>query len=271
MLFADRAARLERDLARLPSLLVALSGGVDSAALLAAAARALPGRVRAATTRSPAVPDEEVQAGASIASGLGVPHDVVETDELEDPDYRANAGDRCYFCRRTMYGALWGVAEAHGLAHVADGLHAGDVVADRPGVRAARERAVLHPLRDAGFEKADVRRLARGWGLMVHDKPAQPCLASRLPAGMEVTAERLARVHRAETALRALGFSVVRVRCEDRHGRVEVGAAELERARGMRARLEAAVRAAGFGSAALDPAPYGRSLLEQREVSVGDG
>ena len=256
MLFARRVDLLERRLARLPSLLVALSGGVDSAALLAVVARALPGRVLAATARSPAVPDEEVAAAAAAAAWLGVPHRVVESHELGDAAYRANRGDRCYFCRQEMYSVLGRLAETEGMARVADGLLADDLLTDRPGVRAAKEHGVLHPLREAAFAKADARRLARAWGLALHSKPAQPCLASRLPVGIEVTAGRLRRVHRAESAVRALGFREVRVRCEDRHGRIEIGTFELERARRLRPELELAVCAAGFSTAALDQAGY---------------
>ncbi len=173
-LFARRVDLLSRRLARMPSLLVALSGGVDSAALLGLASKALPGRVRAATTRSPAVPAEEIEAAAATAARLGVPHHVVDTHEMNDPLYRANAGDRCYFCRREMYGALWTLAAEMNLTHLADGLQRDDLVDDRPGVRAAREQEVLHPLRDAGLGKADVRRLARGLGLPLHGKAAQP-------------------------------------------------------------------------------------------------
>ena len=256
MLFARRVGLLERRLARLRSLLVALSGGVDSAALLGVAARVLPGRVLAVTARSPAVPDEEVATAAEAAAWLGVPHRVVESHELRDAAYRANVGDRCYFCRQEMYGVLGRLAETEGMARVADGLLADDLDADRPGVRAARERGVLHPLREAAFGKADARRLARASGLRLHDKPAQPCLASRLPIGVEVTVGRLRRVHRAESAVRARGFRDVRVRCEDRHGRIEIGQVELARARRLRSELEQAVREAGFLTAALDQAGY---------------
>lgn len=256
MLFATRCARLEEDLARLPSLLIALSGGVDSAALLGAAARALPGRVLAATTRSPAVPDEEVATAAAVAALFGVPHRILDTQEMESPLYRANTGDRCYHCRREMYGRLRGVAAREGIGAIADGLQAEDLLDDRPGVRAAEEQGILHPLRDHGFRKAETRRLARALGWGGHDRPAQPCLASRLPPGIPVTVERLERVHRAEQAVRALGLREVRVRCEDRHGRVEIGRGELGAARAIEARILSAVLAAGFASAALDPLGY---------------
>jgi uncharacterized protein len=156
-----------------------------------------------------------------------------------------------------MYGTLRGLAAAEGLAWIADGLLADDDAGDRPGVRAAEENNVLHPLRAAGLRKSEARRLARAFGLPLHEKPAQPCLASRLPRGVEVTLERLARVERAERALRLLGFSDLRVRCEvDGHGRIEIVRSELDRARRLRARLESAVLGAGFRSAALDPRGY---------------
>ena len=255
--FASRTALLEARLAGLPSLLVALSGGVDSAALLGVAARVLKGRVAAATTASAAVPPEEVAEAAATAARFHVPHHVVGTREMEDPRYRANGGDRCYFCRQEMYGALLALAAREGLAHVADGLQADDAAGERPGVRAASEHGILHPLREAGLGKSDVRRLARGLGLALFDKPAQPCLSSRLPTGVEVTVERLERVHRAERALKALGFRELRVRHEETRGRVEIGAAELERARARRGEIEAAVVAAGFPAAWLDPKGYG--------------
>jgi uncharacterized protein len=244
--------RLRASNGDLSTLLVALSGGVDSAVLLQLAAWALPGRVTAATTSSAAVPPEEIAIASDVARACGVPHVVQETHELEDPDYQANDGRRCYFCRREMYGALTGL----GYSAIADGLNADDLVADRAGVRAAQEFLVLHPLRDAGLGKAEIRRIARGLGLAVHDKPAQPCLASRLPMGVTVTPERLKLVLGAERALHALGYRELRVRCEDRHARIEIGRAQLADAMGNENELVSAVLAAGFDSAALDPAGY---------------
>jgi len=262
MLFADKVAHLETDLEGYSGLCVALSGGVDSAVLLGAAVRARCADLLAVTARSPAVPEEEVEAALRVAAQFAVSHLVVDTDELSDPRYRANAGDRCYFCRRAMYSRMREAVMARGARWIADGLQADDSVADRPGVRAAAELEVIHPLRDAGFGKRDVRRLARAYGLSVFDKPAQPCLASRLPVGVAVTAARLARVHRAERALRGFGFPVLRVRCEERHGRIEIAVRDLARAKAMRDRLEAAVKAAGFASASLDSGGY-------RPVSAG--
>ncbi|MHC4953838.1 MAG: ATP-dependent sacrificial sulfur transferase LarE [Planctomycetota bacterium] len=256
MTLARKVAALEDALGRLPSLLVALSGGVDSAVLVALAARSVPGPVAAATTFSAAVPPEEVETARDLARRCSVPHHVVATDELSDPAYRANDGRRCYFCRQSMYGALWATARAEGLAHLADGLQADDLVADRPGVAAADEHRVLHPLRAAGLNKSDLRRLAQGLGLPVHDKPAQPCLASRLPIGVGVTVERLSRVLSAERAVAALGYRELRVRCEEQHGRIEIGAAELARALAEQKRLIGAVVEAGFATASVDPLGY---------------
>ena len=253
---ADKVERLSSSLRELPSLLIALSGGVDSAVLVALAARAMPGRVQAATTVSPAVPQQEVDLARSLAERCGMSHHVVRTDEMNDPAYVANDTRRCFFCRQAMYGALWETARAHGLGALADGLQADDPVADRAGIEAAREHAVLHPLRDAGLGKADLRRIAWGLGLPVHDKPAQPCLASRIPTGIPVTAERLSRVHRAERAVEALGYRELRVRCEESHGRVEIALPDLSRAEGERDRIVAAVVAAGFESADVDPRGY---------------
>jgi uncharacterized protein len=257
MLFAEKVQALLEGLERHDSILVALSGGVDSAVLLGAAARARPGRVHAATTRSNAVPDEEIEAARRLAGRFGVPHHLIETRELDDPRYRANRGDRCYFCRVEMYDGMRDLAAREGIAAIADGVQAEDSADDRPGMRAARERGLIHPLRESGFSKPEIRRLALALGLgEVQDKPAQPCLASRLPVGVEVTRERLARVERAERALRDLGFRELRVRCEDAHGRIEIGVAELPRARQRERELVAATLAAGFETAALDPVGY---------------
>ena len=158
--------------------------------------------------------------------------------------------------RTEMYGRLRAFADEQGLQAIADGAHADDPVQDRPGLQAAAEHAVLHPLRAAGFGKREVRRLARALGLPHHDRPAEPCLASRLPVGVRVTADRLERVERAERALKQLGYGVVRVRCEDMHGRIEIGAAQLDRARAEEQRLVELVQQAGFESAALDARGY---------------
>jgi uncharacterized protein len=253
---AAKVAMLEAELGRLPSLMVALSGGVDSAVLAVLAGRSVRGRIVAATTVSAAVPPEEIETARAVAESAGIPHLAVRTDELSDPAYRANDASRCFHCRQSMYGALREAARGEGIVHIADGLQADDLVADRAGVRAAQEHGILHPLRSAALGKAEIRRLAWGMALEVHDKPAQPCLASRVQRGVEVTEERLARVLRAERAVAGLGYRVLRVRCEAAHARIEIGRADLERALRDEQRLVSAALTAGFRTAAVDPAGY---------------
>ena len=234
---ADRGldARVDELLERLRglgSVLVAFSGGADSAFLLAAAVKALGAEnVVAATAVSASLPAHELDAAREFATGLGVRHLMPGTDEMARDGYRANAGDRCYFCKAELLDVLAPLADEHGIRHVATGTNADDVLAGfRPGIRAAAERGAVTPLRDAGFSKDDVRRASRAWGLPTWDKPAAACLSSRIAYGVEVTPARLARVERAEVALRSAlhgaGIEVrdLRVRDLGDRARVEVDA-----------------------------------------------
>ncbi|MFI6209064.1 asparagine synthase-related protein [Streptomyces sp. NPDC051041] len=200
----DAVDRLLDGLTHLDGLVVAFSGGVDSTVLLAAALRALPpDRVVAATADSPSLARGELADARRLAALLGAEHVTLPTDELAVDGYRANRGDRCYFCKHTVLTVLTAFAASRGLRHVATGTHADDLRAPhRPGLRAARELSVVEPLAQAGLTKADVRALARSWDLDVADKPAAPCLASRVSVGVPVTLERLSTVERAETAAR---------------------------------------------------------------------
>jgi uncharacterized protein len=195
------AALLDR-LGRLDGLVVAFSGGVDSAVVLAAAVRALGAdAVLAAIADSPSLARAELAAARRVAGQIGVQLLVLVTDEHVDPGYRANAGDRCYFCKRTVLAAVCDVAQRGGFAHVATGTHLDDRhAAHRPGLRAAAELGVCEPLAEVGVTKETVRLLARHWNLSVCDKPSTPCLASRIAVGVPVTVERLALVERAELA-----------------------------------------------------------------------
>lgn len=201
---AVTAALLDR-LSGLGGLVVAFSGGVDSAVVLAAAIRALgTGSVLAAIADSPSLARAELSAAHSLAAQLGAELVVLPTDELADPDYRANAGDRCYFCKRTVLAAVRDLAGRRGLAHLATGTHLDDRRAThRPGLRAARELRVHEPLAEVGATKAEVRLLAAHWGLTVRDKPSTPCLASRIAVGVPVSVERLGLVELAELAARS--------------------------------------------------------------------
>jgi uncharacterized protein len=229
----QRLTHLEDSLGALGSVLVAFSGGADSAFLLAAAARALgPENVVAATGVSPSLAHDELPAAQAFAASLGVRHLVPATDELSRDGYAANGTDRCFHCKATLLDTLRPLAAAEGVAHVATGTNADDAVAGfRPGIRAAADRGAVTPLLDAGLTKAQVREVSRRWELVTADKPALACLASRIAYGVQVTPARLARVDRAETALRALLLPVdVRVRdLGEGTARVELDAEALTR------------------------------------------
>lgn len=197
------AALLAR-LRELETLVVAFSGGVDSAVVLAGALRALGGDATvAAIADSPSLARAELDGAHQVAAQLGASLVVLRTDELADPGYRANAGDRCYFCKQTVLGAVHGLARERGLRHVATGTHADDRrAAHRPGLRAAAELGVHEPLAEIGATKRDVRSLAARWRLSVRDKPGTPCLASRIAVGIPVSVSRLAVVEQAELAVR---------------------------------------------------------------------
>ena len=240
-------------------MLIALSGGVDSAVLLALAGQAL-GRknVLAITTFSAAVPTAERLAATRVAAFLGMDHHEVETRELENQEYRANTGNRCYHCRVEMFETLQRIARERGYDSVAYGAIVDDLGDDRPGMAAAERLGVKAPLLEAGLTKHDVRAIARGLGLPVSDKPAAACLGSRIPVGTPVTEERLAQVERAEIAVARLGFHQFRVRHHGDVARLELDAEGDRRLQDLelRRRLVAAVRAAGFRFVAVDLQGY---------------
>ncbi|MFC7494737.1 MULTISPECIES: haloacid dehalogenase-like hydrolase [unclassified Nocardioides] len=254
-----RLAALEADLRRRGSVLVAYSGGADSAFLLAAAVRALGAdNVAAATGYSHSLPMAERDPAREFAASLGVEVLTPETHEIEREGYRANGGDRCYFCKAELLDVLTPIAAERGLDHVATGTNADDAVAGfRPGIRAAAERGAIAPLRDAGLTKAQVRAASRRWDLPTWDKPAAACLSSRIAYGVEVTPHRLGRVERAEVAARAVlaaaGLVNLRVRDLGDRASVEVDAALLPLDAELEARLLDGVRTTGFPEAVVDP------------------
>lgn len=277
-----RLAALDGALRDLGSVLVAFSGGADSAFLLAAAVRALGAeRVAAATAVSPSLPAAELDGARRFAAGLGVRHLTPTTRELERTGYARNAGDRCYFCKAELLDVLVPLAADHGWAVVATGTNADDAVAGfRPGIRAAAERGARTPLLDAGLTKAQIRRASRAWGLVTWDKPAAACLSSRVAYGLAISAGRLARVERAEVALRArldaAGIAVrdLRVRDLGDRARVEVDR-PLVAVLSERPELLSAV--AGFPAVEVDPAGFRSGSMnamlagDPSRIDTGDG
>jgi pyridinium-3,5-biscarboxylic acid mononucleotide sulfurtransferase len=263
--------RLERDLCARGSVLVAFSGGADSAFLLAAAVRALGAeRVAAATAYSGSLPASERDPARAFALELGVRVFTPRTQEMEREGYRANAGDRCYFCKAELVDVLAPLARAHGLAHVATGTNADDATAGfRPGIRAARERGAITPLRDAGLTKQQIRAASRRWGLRTWDKPAAACLSSRIAYGIEVSPFRLARVERAEVrvraALTASGLPVrnLRVRDVGQGASIEVDRDLVDSAQAVPQVAGAAVEA-GFPRAWIDPKGFRSGAMNER-------
>lgn len=264
-------SRLERILAPMPSLLVGYSGGVDSA-LLAVVARRVLGRERtvAAMGLSVSYPEVQRRQARDVAERFDLRLVAVDTDELDDPRYAANAPDRCYFCKHELWNKLTALARKLDIAVVADGTNADDTAEHRPGLRAAQQRRVRSPLAEAGMTKADVRAAARGLGLPIWDAPAAPCLASRVRYGLRVTPGRLHQVERAEEALRGLGIAGdLRVRHRGQEARIEVGPEEFPRIRAHRDRVADGLLALGFARVTLDLRGYRRgSLLAGDEPPV---
>ena len=252
-------------LAEIPSLIVALSGGADSAYLAWAAHRALGNRTLSVTALSPSFSSHDKRVVEEFVTRVAVRHEFIETHEMDNPAYRANQSDRCYFCKDELFSVLDCLAHSRGFAAVAYGVNADDTLDFRPGHRAATEHRVLAPLLDAGLAKSEIRMLSQRAGLPTWDRPASACLASRVPYGTEVTPERLALVERGEAALRALGFRQFRVRIHDNLARVEISPDEMPRAFSleMAAAIAERLKSAGFAYVALDPQGYRQGSLNE--------
>jgi uncharacterized protein len=251
-------AGVRAQLAALERVVVAYSGGVDSALVAALAMEQLGAGAVAITGVSPALAPHLRREAAEQAHWLGIAHREIPTDELADPAYASNPSDRCYACKRELHQVLAPLAREAGAAQVLDGVNADDLLDHRPGIQAAREFGVRSPLADHRIDKAGVRRISRALGLPWWDKPAQPCLASRFPYGEPITAARLQQVAAAEALLRQQGWPEVRVRCQGHTARIELPAARLKdafslwQADPLREAVVQGLMGLGFTAVALD-------------------
>ena len=262
---ATREARLFAVLSEYQSILVAYSGGVDSAYLAWAANRARPGQVLCVTADSPSYPRRHRDIAEAIARQFQLPHEFVHTSELERPEYRANPSNRCYHCKTELYEHLSQLAHDRGFSVMVDGSNADDRGDYRPGRQAAREFGVRSPLDEADLTKAEIRALARDAGLPVWDEPASACLSSRIPYQSEVTEAKLATIEQAEEVVRALGFRVFRVRHHETLARLEIGRDEMARALepAINQALVAGLKAIGYKYVSLDLQGYRTGSLNE--------
>ena len=243
------------------SLIVAYSGGVDSTFLAAVAHEVLGVNTLSVTSRSPSVAPEELEAAIALARTKGWRHLVVDTNEIEDPRYLANDGRRCFFCKTELYVHLEQVAVAEGITKVANGANTDDLGDYRPGMEAAKNFEVVSPLVEAGMSKQEIRDISKRMDLPTWDKPAQPCLSSRIPYGTAVSVRALSMIGKSEKGLRDLGFGVVRVRHYGQTARVEIPMDDFERFEHVRFEAEQIILASGYKVMELDPKGFRSGAL----------
>jgi len=261
----QKEAALYRILAALPSLIVAYSGGVDSAFLAYAASRVLGDQALCVTADSPSYPERHRQMAVRLARAFGFRHEFILTDEMSRPEYRANHADRCYYCKQELYSHLSALARERGIASIADGSNADDRGDYRPGRQAAREFGVISPLDAAALTKDEIRTLSRRAGLPTWDEPASACLSSRIPYFSEVTDQKLRMIERAEAVLRDLGFRICRVRHHDTLARIELGRDEIARALDPETAdtIDRELRAIGYAHVTVDLRGYRLGSLNE--------
>jgi uncharacterized protein len=257
MELSEKFEDLKRSIKRMERVAVAYSGGVDSSLLLKVAASCIPeGDLVALTAVSPSLPASELQDAHEIACQISVNHVLIESNEIEDPNYRGNSSDRCFYCKQVVFGLFREYAEKHGYSYLIDGTNADDVSDHRPGRRAASEHGVRSPLGEVGLTKDEIRQLAKQMGLPNWDKPAAACLASRVPYGTQVDVETLAQIERAEEALKRMGFKQLRVRHHGDIARLELEPEAFDRVLSMREQINAELKSFGYVYIALDLAGF---------------
>lgn len=260
----DKTTKLRAILADMGGCVIGFSGGVDSTLLFAVAADLLGERALAVTATSKTYPEREMNEARELAVRIGGRHMVIVSEELDIPEFRHNPRNRCYYCKKELFGKLRDIAGREGLDYVLDGTNSDDAGDHRPGRAAAGELQVRSPLEEAGFTKQDIRDLSRTLGLPTWDKPAFACLSSRFPYGTAITPERVDQVGTAEEALRGLGFRTLRVRYHGDVARIELGEEEFARAAGMvRDDVVRLVKGAGFTYVALDLQGYRTGAMNE--------